>query len=193
MTANANCPVPSNINPLSPTGFRLSISKLPDLTYFCQEVNLPEIQLPSIAMPTPLSTVGVPGEIIQYGDLTVQFLVDENLANYKGIFNWITGLGFPENYLQYQDLVGQDATVGSSRYAGMVNNYSDGVLEILSSQNTASQTVLFRDLHPVAISSLPFSANLNDVNYLIGTATFRYNYYNFVDPDSTTSAAGAAN
>lgn len=193
MTANANCPVPSNINPLSPTGFRLSISKLPDLTYFCQEVNLPEIELPSIPLPTPLSTIGVPGDMIRFGDLTIQFLVDENLANYKGIFDWIIALGFPENYLQHQALAGQDTTVGSSRYGGMVNNYSDGVLEILTSQNTASKTILFRDLHPVSISSLPFSANLTDVNYLIGTATFRYNYYNFVDPASTTSAAGAAN
>jgi hypothetical protein len=191
--SNPNCPIPNNINPLSPTGFRLSISKLPDLTFFCQEANLPEIQLPSIQMPTPLSTIGIPGEIISYGDLMIQFLVDENLANYKGVFNWLIGLGFPENYLQYQALTQQDPLVEGNRFGGMVNNYSDGVLEILGSQNTTSQTILFRDLHPISLSSLPFTANVTDVNYLIGTATFRYTYYDFVDPTSTTSAAGAAN
>jgi hypothetical protein len=178
--ANPNCPIPSNINPLSPTGFRLNISKLPDLTYFCQEANLPEVELPSMQMPTTFSTIGVPGDMIHFGDLTVQFLVDENLANYKGVFDWIVGLGFPESFLQYQEFTGTDPIVTNNKFGGMVNNYSDAVLEILGSQNTTSQTILFKDVHPVSISSLPFMATATDVNYLIGTATFRYNYYEFM-------------
>jgi hypothetical protein len=177
---NSSCPIPNNINPLSPTGFRLSITKLPDLTYFCQEANLPEVELASIAMPTPFSTIGVPGEIIQFGDLTVQFLVDETLANYLGIFNWMMGLGFPENYQQYQNLIAADPRNINPKFGGMVQDYSDGTLEILGSNNTNSQTILFRDLHPTALSSLPFTANVTDINYLIGTATFRYTYYDFI-------------
>jgi hypothetical protein len=177
--ANPNCPIPSNINPLSPTGFRLSITKLPELTYFCQEANLPEVELPSMQMPTTFSTIGVPGDMIHFGDLTVQFLVDENLANYKGVFDWIIGLGFPESFLQYQEFAGTDPIVTNNKFGGMVNNYSDATLEILGSQNTTSQTILFKDVHPVSISSLPFMATATDVNYLIGTATFRYNYYEF--------------
>jgi len=183
--ANPNCPIPNNINPLSPTGFKLSISKLPDLTYFCQEANLPEVELPSIEMPTSFSAIGVPGDLIHFGNLTVQFIVDENLANYKGVFNWIQGLGFPENYLQYQALTTSTAnplapTASASKFGTMVNDYSDAVLEILGSQNTPTQTISFRDLHPVSLSSLPFMATATDVNYLIGTAIFRYTYYDFV-------------
>jgi len=190
---NENCPIPSNINPLSPTGFRLSISKLPDLVYFCQEANLPEIELPSMQMPTPFSTIGVPGDMLHYGDLVVQFLIDENLANYKGIYEWLIGLGFPENHLQYQSLANSEPLAGNNRFGGMIGDYSDGTLEILGSQNTATQSILFRDIHPVALSSLPFTATVTDVNYLIGTCTFRYNYYDFIDFNSTSSAVGAAN
>jgi hypothetical protein len=178
--ANSNCPIPSNINPLSPTGFRLSISKLPDLTYFCQQANLPEVELPAIEMPTSFSTIAIPGEMIHFGDLVVQFLVDENLANYKGVFNWLIGLGFPENYLQYQALAAQDPSAQNNKFGGMISNYSDGILEILGSNNIATQTIRFRDLHPTSVSSLPFQATIDDVNYLIGTATFRYTYYDFV-------------
>lgn len=191
--ANANCPIPSNINPLSPTGFRLSVSKLPDLVYFCQEVNLPEVELPSMPMATTFSTIGVPGDMLRFGDLTVQFIVDENLANYKGVFDWLIGLGFPENYAQYQSFSAQDPAAGGNQFGGMIGDYSDAILEILGSQNTPTQTVLFRDVHPVSISSLPFTSNATDVNYLIGTATFRYNYYQFMDINATSSAVGAAN
>ena len=191
--ANPNCPIPSNINPLSPTGFRLSISKLPDLVYFCQEVNLPEVELPSMPMATTFSTIGVPGDMLRFGDLTVQFIVDENLANYKGVFDWLIGLGFPENYAQYQSFSAQDPAAGGNQFGGMIGDYSDAILEILGSQNTPTQTVLFRDVHPVSISSLPFTSNATDVNYLIGTATFRYNYYQFMDINATSSAVGAAN
>jgi hypothetical protein len=191
--ANPNCPIPSNINPLSPTGFRLSVSKLPDLVYFCQEVNLPEVELPSMPMATTFSTIGVPGDMLRFGDLTVQFIVDENLANYKGVFDWLIGLGFPENYVQYQTFSAQDPAAGGNQFGGMIGDYSDAILEILGSQNTPTQTILFRDVHPVSISSLPFTSNATDVNYLIGTATFRYNYYEFMDITATSSAVGAAN
>lgn len=191
--SNPNCPIPNNINPLSPTGFRLSIMKLPELTYFCQEANLPELELPAIMMATPFSTSAVPGDMLHFGDLVVQFIVDENLSNYKGVFNWLIGLGFPENYTQYQNLIATDPRALNTRFGEMPQNYSDGTLEILGSNNLASQTILFRDLHPTSVSSLPFQANATDVNYLIGTATFRYTYYDFVDPNSTSSAVGAAN
>jgi len=40
-----SCPIPSNINPLSPNGFLFNILKLPNLSFFCQSVNLPGITL----------------------------------------------------------------------------------------------------------------------------------------------------
>ena len=178
--ANSNCPIPSNLNPLSPTGFTLSITKLPEVSFFCQQANIPSVELASMEMPTPFSTIGVPGDQIHFGDLTVNFLVDEDLKNYKAVYNWLIGLGFPEDYLQYQNLVAKDPTIQANKFGGMVNNYSDGTLGILGSNNTPVQSILFRDLHPTSISSLIFQSTLTDVQYLTGTATFRYTYYDFV-------------
>ena len=178
--AQMGCPIPSNINPLSPTGFRLAITKLPEITYFCQEANIPSIDLEPIPIGTPFSTSQVPGEILDFGQLTINFIVDENLANYKAIYNWIIGLGFPENYLQYQALASSTSPVQTnSRFGTQEGNFSDGVLEILGSNNIAVQAIKFKDLHPVSVSGLNFRANVDDIQYLTGTASFKYTYYDF--------------
>jgi len=189
--ANENCPIPNNINPLSPTGFKLSITKIPEVTYFCQEANLPELGLESVDIGTPFSVSAVPGEMLRFGELSVNFIVDEEMKNYKAIHTWLVGLGFPEDYLQYQALVNSQQTSTNlplpgalpvPKFGDMLGNYSDGVLEILGSSNTAVQTIRFVDLHPVNLGTLNFQANATDVNYLIGSATFKYTYYSFVEP-----------
>lgn len=177
--ANANCPIPSNINPLMPTGFQLSITKLPEVSFFCQQASIPEIELPAALMPTPFSMIGLPGDRISFGELTVTFIVDENLSNYKAVFNWIKGLGFPENYEQYTALVAADPRGLDGKFGGMVQEYSDATLGILGSNNLPTANVVFRNVQPISLSSLQFQANVTDIQYLTGVATFRYTYYDF--------------
>ena len=152
MATNPNCPIPSNINPLSPTGFRLTIDKIAGVTYFCQEANIPSMDLPSIEVGTPFSTSYVPGEIISFGELTVQFIIDENMTNYKAIYDWIVGLGFPQNYEQFHSFAGTSNKVGIPSFGNNMGNYSDGTLEILGSNNIAVQKIKFVNLYPVTIS-----------------------------------------
>lgn len=172
----AACPVPDSINPLSPVGFRLDISKLPSVSYFCQEATLPDVTLGSIAVPTPLSVMQIPDTVITYGDLIVNFLVDDTMSNYKALYDWMKGLGFPENYEEYSNFIATDTQLGKSESA---KNFSDGSLAILSANNTVVQTLQFRDLYPVSLASLQFGSNLADIQYLVGNAIFRYSYYEF--------------
>jgi len=55
MITTLTCPIPSNINPLSPNGFQFSIAKLPDLTYFAQQVTIPGISLPAFEANNPFA------------------------------------------------------------------------------------------------------------------------------------------
>jgi hypothetical protein len=175
MITTLTCPIPANINPLSPNGFQFSISKLPDLTYFAQQVNIPGISLPAIDTTNPLSVFPVPGEIVTYDPINVQFMVDESMANYQGIFNWLIGLGFPEKNSQYTTFVGETTPTGE-----LQKNYSDGTLQVLGANNKAIKTIQFIDLVPISLESLIFQSTNQDVQYLIGSATFRYNFYKFV-------------
>ena len=42
------------------------------------------------------------GEKLTYDDLTIIFIVDENLENYIEIHNWLTSLGFPKDRSQFK-------------------------------------------------------------------------------------------
>ena len=51
------CPDPSIINPLTLYSFEMNIVKIPSLTYFLHDVNIPSISLPSKNIDTPFSVI----------------------------------------------------------------------------------------------------------------------------------------
>jgi hypothetical protein len=168
--------VPSNINPLSPTGFRFTISKLPELEFFCQQVNLPGITLGEPEFGTPFTKVPIPGETLTFDQLRIQFLVSEDLSNFKAIHNWLYGLGFPISSSQYSEFVG---ATDFPLYDELTRNFSDATLLILTNNSNPGIIVNFRNVFPVELSTLEFTAVENDINYLVGTASFRFSYYEF--------------
>lgn len=175
-TSTISCPVPANINPLSPNGYMFSISKLPSISFFCQSVNIPGITLGAPEFGNPFNVAPIPGETLTYDQLTVQFLVDENMENYRAIYNWIIALGFPESYQQYTTFVSGDTT----NYSELARNYSDASLQILSGSNNIAAQIQFNDMFPISLDSLQFAGTNTDVQYLVGNATFRYGYYKFL-------------
>lgn len=176
MTRLLTCPVPENINPLSPNGFMFSIARIPEITYFCQEVNLPSVNLPTVEQSSPFSRIPLPGDTLDFGELTVQFLIDSSMTNYKALFNWIRGLGFPESNQQYTEQT-------NSRYQLSENAaaMSDATLVILNNKSVSTESVLFKDCVITGLNSLSFTSTSSDVQYLVGNATFRYTYFKFED------------
>ena len=168
--------IPENINPLSSIGFQLTIEKLPELTFFAQEVNLPGITLGEPEFGTPFARVPVPGETLTYEQFSISFLIDEDMKNYKSIYNWIVALGFPEGYNQYLELKAGD---NAELYSELATNYSDATLLILNNNNNLSNQVNLRDIFPTALDSLTFQSTNNETQYLVGRASFKFSYYNF--------------
>jgi len=153
-----------------------NIQKLPDLSFFAQSVNLPGITLGAPEFGNPFNVAPIPGETLTYDQLTVQFLVDEQMANYQAIYNWIVALGFPESYEQYVTFAAND----TNNYSELAKNYSDATLQILGANNQVVKSVQFHDMFPISLDSLQFAGTNTDVQYLIGNATFRYGYYKFL-------------
>ena len=151
-----------NRNFLAPTGFKFSLKRSPGVAFFCNQANIPSLDLGVATQPSYLKDIDVPGDKIQFGDLTIRFLVDEDLMNYMEIQNWIRGLGFPESLQEFKRL--EDEAVGSVVSDGD-NIYSDGTLQILSSNLVAKFNVSFKDLFPVSLSTITFDATDTDIDY----------------------------
>ena len=171
------CPLPENLSPLSPNGFQFSIQKLPNLTFFAQQVNLPGLTFGEPMQANPFASVAIPGDHITYDTLNVQYLIDSQLSNYLGIYNWLIALGFPQTYTQYTNFVDSQA---ANVYSELAKNYSDATLQILTPGNGIAATIQFVDAFPVALDTMTFNSTNNDVQYLVGNATFRYSYYKFL-------------
>lgn len=173
-----SCPIPSNINPLQSNGFLFAINKLPNISYFCQEVSVPGISLPVAEVSSPLSLVPYVGDKVVFDNLTIEFLINEDMSNFKAIHDWIISLGFPELHQQYQNFINEN-TNELSRSPVMASN-SDGILTILNSANNPIRTIQFVDMVPVSLSAIQLRSTTDDTTYLAGVATFDYNYYSFV-------------
>lgn len=193
---------PSKFDYASPTQFKFSILKLPKVEFFCTAVNLPGITLGSDRQVGPLKDIPVPGDKLTYNDLTMSFLVDENLENYREIHGWLTGLGFPTDYKDYRDLMreGKDrfptsdgtnrtTDAGKVRYAAGASGagYSDATLSILTSKNTTNVQARFSDVFPTQLSGLSYDVNATDIQYLSAQVTFKYKIYEFATGSGQTS------
>jgi hypothetical protein len=166
----------NNRNFLSPVGFKFTLAKEPKISFFCNTAKIPEISLSLAQQPTYLKDLDIPGGKLQYGDLSLKFLVDEDMENYMAIHNWLTGLGFPETTQQYRDLLTIENDV--TQPLDPKRAFSDGSLYILDSNFNINATVKFKDLFPIYLTSLQFDATQTDVQYFTADVTFKYTVYN---------------
>ena len=183
---------PTKLDYSSPTQFRFLINQLPKVQYFTVSANVPGITLGDATYATPLKDISLPGEKLTYDDLNITFIVDENLENYIEIHKWLASLGFPKNREQFKTHRSTTsnlpkATVGTSGDIGDVKPitsdspmFSDSVLTVLSNKNNPVVECRFEDCFPTSLSSLEYSQNTTDVEYLTAEVTFKYKIYEII-------------
>ena len=167
----------SNRNFLSPGGCRFSLAKYPKVAYFAQSANIPGISLNLVEQETPYRSIFREG-VLSYQNLTLRFLIDEDLENYLILHNWMRGLGVPDNFSERQTFEEKDTQPGLGDFP-----YADGTLTVLNSNFQPKFNILFKDLNPTSLTTLEFDASLTDVDYF--TATVEFDYVSFQIQDLT--------
>ena len=183
---NAPAPRPgtpiTNRNFLSPVGFKFALKRSPKTAFFCNQANIPDITLGIAEQPNYFRDIPVPGDKIDFGDLNLRFLVDEDLGNYMEIQNWIRGLGYPESLKEFDELEKQDYLFGTQKFKTRGDQiYSDGTLQILSSNLVPKFQVVFDDLFPYSLSTMSFDATDTDIEYFTADVSFKYTIYKLTD------------
>jgi|TARA_B100001939_G_C16853238_1_gene578440 hypothetical protein len=169
-----------NRNFLSPTGFRFVLRRSPKVAFFCNQANVPAMTLGVAEQANYLRNIPVPGDKIEFSDLTLRFLVDEDLKNYMEIQNWIRGLGYPESLTEFDELDKAGELFG--RFAGSSDKiYSDGTLSVLTNNLVPKYQIFFKDLFPYDLSTLSFDATQTDQEYFTADVSFKYTIYTIND------------
>jgi hypothetical protein len=170
-----------NRNYLSNVGFNFTLARFPKVDFFSNTANLPGLTLGTVNAPNYLKELPLAGDRLVFEDLTLQFIVDEQLENYLAVHNWMRGLGFPNSIQDFKDLVTDENGVQD-----MDRQYSDGTLVVLNNQFNSIARVKFNGLFPYTLSGLQFDATNTDYQNITATVTFKYTIYN-IERVTTTS------
>ena len=149
-------------NFLNPSSFVLTLDSQ---TYSGAEFTVQTMMLPDVtAEGAPLLfqqvNIATVADKIAFGAFEISYLIDEDLLNYKEIFDWIK------------------SNVESNHTA--TNHVRDLTLTIMNSANNVTKQIKFVDAYPTTISSLPFDITTTDVEYLTAAVSFSYSYYQFL-------------
>ena len=183
---------PTKLDYASPTQFKFSINQLPKVEFFTVSANIPDLSLSDVVIPTPFKPIPVLGQNLTYGNLSITFIVDEFLENYRELHEWLTGIGFPKDRKQFSEFRSNTANRGTAsatpvQDVGKVGKsvsdsamFSDATLTVLSNKNNPIVEVRFSSMYPVSLGALEFSQQASDVEYMTVQADFTYQLYEIV-------------
>jgi hypothetical protein len=173
VTRKSNPRQPDTNNHLLSNYFKLEITRLPLVTYFCQSVNLPSVNLSPMEqgsrMGTPIKWVG--GRY-DFDSLTVNFIIDEDMKNWIEVFEWMESIGAMADGAK---------TLNSKVFASppeqFSDYFSDATLVITNSSYKPKIKVTLKDIFPISLSGIEFNSTLLDTQPVVATAVFTYTYY----------------
>ena len=168
--------VPQNTNYLQPTKFILTFDRIGSVTYFCQEVNLPGVNLGSATTTFPMLDVHSPGTKLTFNPLNVQFILDEGLVGWQQLYAWFNSIASPEGFEKRNSLTEMQNVFKQHR----MRNYSDATLTVLSGLNNPIVRIQFINTFPTSLSDVQFDTKLSAEDIMTGSVSFNYDYFKFL-------------
>ena len=146
-----------NTNALDPAKFKIIFTRIPNYVFFCQAVTLPALNLGIAPRPSQMIDYTEVGEKIDFGNLTIQMILDSRLDNYKALFSWMKDL----------------SVIGKG-----VGTTSNAILTLGDGND-----IEFVNIWPSNIGSILFTSLQDVVQYAISDVTFNFDYFHFPDID----------
>ena len=146
----------------------------------CQTENKTEINLKKEQQPTQIVEIQNTGDKEENGKWMIRWSIQEDMKNYKELYDWLIGLGFPEDHKQYAAYGNKQAyrfpDIDPTKQQAL-GQFSDASLFLLDSNNNLQTEFQFRDAFPVSLQGLDFEISSGQTDYMVGVAMFRYRDY----------------
>lgn len=156
--------------------FALVIPSFEGVRFLANEVAIPPIELPSVKADSPLSRMAFAGDKASFGLLSFRFFVDEDLINYKSVYDWLMGIGYVESnsaYTDYQALKEYEIKLGRP-----LLGEQDISVMILDSKDNPIASFDFRNAIPISLSmNSPLETGVSAIDAMTASVTFDYDFY----------------
>ena len=152
-------------NFLQPTGFKVVVlrKRFKNLEFFAQSVQHPDLSVaPSVAQFRGTNAL-IPGAKLEYGTLTIDAIMDENMNVYKEMHEWL------KSTVEQKYKPANVAKVGDED----ITTY-DISLMVLSSHNNTIDTIRYKSTFPISIGTVNFQSTADAVQYVTFPITFAY-------------------
>lgn len=164
--------IPENTSFLQPNRFTFSFTTLPFLKYFCQSVTFPTVSTTPVTVSSPFANTYRHGDKLEYGELVVSVIIDEDLRVWEETYNWLQALTKPDNFAQYIRQRSDNTRDNSP--------YHDGILTINTNSNLPNIRIKFTECHPTSLAGIELSTTATAETILTTSITFRYDQF-YVD------------
>jgi len=161
---------PKTTNQLLPTSYKFVLGRAPHLTFFCQSLSLPTISIDAITQDSPFSDIHVPGGKASFENLTLNFVVDEKMANWLEIYHWMTSIT-PTDQLAIRD---EHNKTGIVRPA---DRFSDISVVVTTNQANGQIVIDFKNTFPLSLGEIEFSSVDSGSDPVTSNVTFSYDTY----------------
>jgi hypothetical protein len=141
---------------------------MPNVEFFTQRASIPGLSMGAPEQLSPLHRIYKTPDRIEYSELDLSFIVDEDMNNYGEILSWMEGMGTPEKSDQFKNL-------DESSY-GVVSDIS---ILIENSARRPNIRFTFTECFPIALSGLQLDVTGSDVIYPEVSVTMRYTNMRF--------------
>jgi len=162
--------VTNSVNFLNTQNFTFNSNMCPSLGPYVQELTLPGIQLGEAIAETPFVARKEPGDKLIYSPLGISFTVDEDMKNWLEVYDWITALGFPENFQQYGNFQ-------NAKRINLKSVFDDLTILVNNNQEQPIIRVTFKDAFPISIGDIPLTTSATESAPPVAQADFQYRNY----------------
>lgn len=152
-------------NFLQPTGFKVVVlrKRFKNLEFFAQSVQHPDLSVAPSVAPFRNTNALLPGDKLEYGTLTIDAIMDENMNVYKEMHSWLNDT-VKSKFTSPSSITSQNQDV----------SVYDISLMVLSSHNNAIDTIRYKDAFPINIGTVNFQSTADAIQYITFPITFAY-------------------
>jgi hypothetical protein len=151
-------------NYLDPTNFKVTVERLPNVEFFTRRAIIPSVTMTPVERLTPMKRLYEIPDRLDYAELDLSFIIDEQMNNYIEVLTWMESLGRTQEYGQFANLAKSDDGV-----------VSDITIILENSSKNPNIKFNFRDCFPTILSPVSVDVTQQDIVYPEATLTLRHN------------------